>query len=64
MTIKTPFGVDGTVTMRAEDNTLINYIIGYGVSLLEGSLRRGLPDLGLGADPRAREAVEEEAGLP
>jgi len=31
-TIKTPFGVDGTVTMRAEDNTLINYIIGYGLS--------------------------------
>jgi branched-chain amino acid transport system substrate-binding protein len=30
--IKTPFGVDGTVTMRAEDNTLINYIIGYGLS--------------------------------
>jgi branched-chain amino acid transport system substrate-binding protein len=31
-TIKTPFGVDGTVTMRAEDNTLINYVIGYGLS--------------------------------
>ncbi|MGQ0584602.1 MAG: ABC transporter substrate-binding protein [Reyranella sp.] len=31
-TIKSPFGVDGTVTMRAEDNTLINYIIGYGLS--------------------------------
>jgi branched-chain amino acid transport system substrate-binding protein len=31
-TIKAPFGVDGTVTMRAEDNTLINYIIGYGLS--------------------------------
>ena len=33
MTIKTPFGVGGSVTMRAEDNTLVNYIIGYGVSL-------------------------------
>lgn len=32
MKIKTPFGADGTVTMRAEDNTLINYIIGYGLS--------------------------------
>ncbi len=31
-TIKSPFGVDGTVTMRAEDNTLINYVIGYGLS--------------------------------
>jgi len=30
--IKSPFGVDGTVTMRAEDNTLINYVIGYGLS--------------------------------
>jgi branched-chain amino acid transport system substrate-binding protein len=30
--IKSPFGVDGTLTMRAEDNTLINYIIGYGLS--------------------------------
>lgn len=33
MTIKTQFGVGGSVTMRAEDNTLVNYIIGYGVSL-------------------------------
>lgn len=32
MTIKSPFGVDGTVTMRGEDNTLINYVIGYGLS--------------------------------
>jgi branched-chain amino acid transport system substrate-binding protein len=31
-TLKTPFGVGGSVTMRAEDNTLINYIIGYGLS--------------------------------
>ena len=33
MTIKTQFGVGGSVTMRAEDNTLVNYIIGYGLSL-------------------------------
>jgi branched-chain amino acid transport system substrate-binding protein len=33
MTIKSPFGVDGTLTMRAEDHTLINYPVGYGVSL-------------------------------
>ncbi|TWT13931.1 ABC transporter substrate-binding protein [Reyranella sp. CPCC 100927] len=32
MTIKSPWGADGTLTMRAEDNTLINYIIGYGLS--------------------------------
>lgn len=32
-TVKSPFGVGGTVTMRAEDNTLVNYIIGYGLSL-------------------------------
>lgn len=28
-TIKSPFGVDGTLTMRAGDNTLINYMVGY-----------------------------------
>lgn len=33
MTIPSQFGVGGTVTMRAEDNTLVNYIIGYGLSL-------------------------------
>ena len=32
-TIKTPFGDGGSITMRAEDNTTINYIIGYGLSL-------------------------------
>ena len=29
-TIDSPFGVDGTVTMREGDNTLVNYAIGYG----------------------------------
>jgi len=33
MKIKSMFGVDGTLTMRAEDNTLVNYVIGYGTSL-------------------------------
>lgn len=33
MTIKSQFGVGGSLTMRAEDNTLVNYIIGYGLSL-------------------------------
>ena len=28
--IDSPFGQDGTLTMRAEDNTLINYALGYG----------------------------------
>ena len=32
MKIKSIFGVDGTLTMRAEDNTLVNYVIGYGTS--------------------------------
>ena len=49
--------------MRAEDNnTLVNYIIGYGVSPLQGAVYRRLP-FALGADLRTREAVEEEAGL-
>ena len=30
---------------------------------VEGALHRRLPDLGLGADPRAREGLEEEAGI-
>ncbi|WP_428661252.1 ABC transporter substrate-binding protein [Reyranella sp.] len=32
MTIKSPWGMDGTITMRADDNTIVNYIIGYGLS--------------------------------
>ncbi|MEZ5660744.1 MAG: ABC transporter substrate-binding protein [Burkholderiaceae bacterium] len=28
-TIKSPIGEDGTITMRAEDNTLIGYTVGY-----------------------------------
>ena len=31
--IKSPFGADGTVTMRAEDNTLVGYAIGWGTTI-------------------------------
>ena len=31
--IKCPFGADGTVTMRAEDQTLIGYAIGWGTTI-------------------------------
>ena len=31
-TLKSIFGAKGTVTMRAEDHTLVDYIIGFGVS--------------------------------
>jgi len=34
-TIDSPQGVDGTVTMRADDNTLIGYAIGYGKTISE-----------------------------
>ena len=30
--IKSPFGVDGTLTMRSEDNTLVGYAVGYGIT--------------------------------
>lgn len=32
-TIDSPFGVNGTVTMREEDNTLVDYAIAYGKTL-------------------------------
>ena len=28
--IDSPFGADGTLTMRADDHTVVNYAIGYG----------------------------------
>ncbi|WP_035261809.1 ABC transporter substrate-binding protein [Actibacterium mucosum] len=34
-TIASPFGVDGTLTMRAEDHTLTGYAVGYGVTTAE-----------------------------
>ena len=33
LTIKWPFGADGTVTMRAEDHTLVGYAIGWGTTI-------------------------------
>jgi len=33
LTIKSPFGADGTVTMRAEDQTVIGYAIGWGTTI-------------------------------
>jgi branched-chain amino acid transport system substrate-binding protein len=30
LSIETPFGTDGTVTLRAEDQTVVNYAIGWG----------------------------------
>ena len=35
MTIDSPFGVGGKLTMRAEDQTMINYAIGWGVIVAE-----------------------------
>lgn len=28
-----PFGVDGTLTLRDSDNTLVNYVVGYGLTV-------------------------------
>jgi branched-chain amino acid transport system substrate-binding protein len=33
LTIKSPFGADGTMTMRAEDQTVIGYAIGWGQTI-------------------------------
>ncbi len=33
MKINSPFGADGTITMRAEDQTAVGYAIGWGVTL-------------------------------
>ncbi len=33
LTIKCPFGADGTVTMRGEDRTLVGYAIGWGTTI-------------------------------
>lgn len=33
MKVKTPFGADGTVTMRAEDQTTIGYALGWGTTI-------------------------------
>ena len=44
MTIDSPFGVGGKVTMRAEDQTLINYAIGWGNILPEAPYLKGIKD--------------------
>ena len=31
--IKSPFGVDGTMTIRGDDHTLVNYVIAYGKTI-------------------------------
>jgi branched-chain amino acid transport system substrate-binding protein len=33
MKVKTPFGADGTITMRAEDQTTIGYALGWGTTI-------------------------------
>ena len=33
MTIESPFGTNGKITMRAEDQTIIDYAIGWGIAL-------------------------------
>ncbi len=35
MTIESPFGTEGKVTMRAEDQTLVGYAIGWGVTIAQ-----------------------------
>ena len=33
LTVEVPFGADGTITMRAEDHTIIDYAIGWGTTI-------------------------------
>jgi branched-chain amino acid transport system substrate-binding protein len=33
LTIESPFGADGTLTIRGEDHTLVNYAIGWGTTI-------------------------------
>lgn len=44
MTIDSPFGVGGKVTMRAEDQTLINYAVGWGVMSAEAPYFKDIKD--------------------
>lgn len=44
MTIDSPFGVGGKLTMRAEDQTLINYAIGWGSVLAEPPYLKDIQD--------------------
>lgn len=40
-TIDSPFGVNGTVTLREEDNTLVDYAIGYGKTVAQAPYMEG-----------------------
>ena len=62
MKINTPFGADGTITMR-EDHTTIGYAIGLGADHAEGTLHHRCESRRLGQDPRARDGVEEAAEI-
>ena len=42
MTIASPFGAKGTVTMRAEDQTVIDYAIGWGVTIPQAPFVEGM----------------------
>ena len=60
--IKSPFGADGTVTMRAEDQTLIGYAIGWGTTIPQEPY---VPEVkrATGRPSSTRSRVEEEQGL-
>jgi len=45
LTIPSPFGADGTVTLRAEDQTLVGYAIGWGTTI---STEPYVPDIAAG----------------
>jgi branched-chain amino acid transport system substrate-binding protein len=42
MTVKSPFGANGSVTMRAEDQTTIDYAIGWGTTIPNEPYMRGI----------------------
>lgn len=45
-TIDSPFGVNGTVTLREADNTLVDYAIGYGQTVSEAPHMEGFQPTG------------------
>ena len=61
--IKSPFGADGTVTMRAEDQTLVGYAIGWGTTIPQEPYVPEVQSRRLEDDLRTRSRVEEEQGL-
>ena len=62
MKINSPFGADGTITMR-DDHTTIGYAIGWGADHSERAVHRRRQGRRLGQDPRTRDGVEEAAEL-